>query len=166
MTEDLLTLLTAKPLHVFFFLRQAESFLIFLLYEPGMFLKCFLMNQVQITIPMIPWFRYSYVRAPKKKQKQNKKTCKNLHFKGFSTVTESVDRVICTHKMWRGFFFIKIEMCRVMNRCVLKILSFKDCLVQNSFLKIPKSQPGYVSYIFLIFFAFWVFCFLKAFFLD
>ena len=39
--------------------------------------------------------------------------------------------------------------------CVLKMLSFRDCLVyQNSFLQIPKSQPGYVSYTFLIFFAF------------
>ena len=39
--------------------------------------------------------------------------------------------------------------------CVLKILSFKDCLVyQNSFLQIPKCQPGYVSYIFLNFLHF------------
>ena len=59
-------------------------------------------------------------------------------------------------------FIIKIKMCCVMNRCVLKILSFKDCLVyQNSFLQIPKSQPGYVSYMFLNFFAFCAFMFHK-----
>ena len=54
-----------------------------------------------------------------------------------------------------------------MNRCVLKILSFKDCLVyQNSFLQIPKSQPGYVSYMFLNFFAFCAFMFHKNVFLK
>ena len=47
--------------------------------------------------------------------------------------------------------------------CVLKILSFKDCLVyQNFFLQISKSQLGYVSYTFLNFFAFWTLCFLKV----
>ena len=47
-------------------------------------------------------------------------------------------------------FIIEIEMCSVMNCCVLKILSFKDSLVyHNSFLHIPKSQPVDVSCMFL-----------------
>ena len=44
-----------------------------------------------------------------------------------------------------------VNICFI--NCVLKILSFKDCLVyQNSFPQIPKSQPDYISYIFLNFF--------------
>ena len=44
-----------------------------------------------------------------------------------------------------------VNICFI--NCVLKILSFKDCLVyQNSFPQIPKSQPDYISYMFLNFF--------------
>ena len=53
------------------FSRQAEIFLVFLPYEPRMFLKCFLINQVQITIPMIPMFLCSC--AQKKKEKKKRK---------------------------------------------------------------------------------------------
>ena len=38
------------------FSRQAEGFLVFLPYEPKMFLKLFLIKQVQITIPKMPMF--------------------------------------------------------------------------------------------------------------
>ena len=57
------------------FSRQAEIFLVFLPYEPGMFLKCFLINQIQIIIPMIPTFLCS---CAKKKKKKTKKTCRPL----------------------------------------------------------------------------------------
>ena len=66
-------------------------------------------------------------------------------------------------------FIVKIEMCRVTNRCVLKILSFKDCLgYQNSLLQIPKYQPGSVSYIFLFLFCILQFfiLFFKSMFLE
>ena len=52
------------------FSRQAEIFLVFLPYEPGMFPKCFLINQIQIIIPMIPTFLCSCAKKKKKKQKK------------------------------------------------------------------------------------------------
>ena len=55
--------------------------------------------------------------------------------------------------MHKHFIHKHVNICFI--SCVLKILSFKDCLVyQNSFLQIPKCQPGYVSYIFLNFLHF------------
>ena len=43
------------------------------------------------------------------------------------------------------------------------IICFKDCLLyQNSFLRIPKSQPVYVSYMFLNFFCILSLMFLKS----
>ena len=47
------------------------------------------------------------------------------------------------------------------------IVSFKDCLVhQNSLLQNPKSQPVYVSYMFLFFFGILSLVFLKSMFLK
>ena len=62
-------------IHVFFilknrFFKEDESFLVFLPYEPRMFLKCFLINQVQITILMIPMFLCSCNEKKKKKKKK------------------------------------------------------------------------------------------------
>ena len=82
-------------IHVFFilknrFFKEDESFLVFLPYEPRMFLKRFLINQVQITILMIPMFLCSC--NEKKKKKKNMQTPAFLRrFK----VTDSVDGVIC-----------------------------------------------------------------------
>ena len=79
---------------------------------------------------MCQCFQCSYVCAPKKSKYTNKnKTKKTSDLCGFNR-----------------------NVLRNESLCFedLKILSFKDCLVyQNSFLKIPKSQLGYVSYVFL-----------------
>ena len=127
-----------------------------------MFLKCFLINHVQITILMIPMFLCSC--AEKKKRK---KTCRPLRFQGVLTVTESVDGVICTHKMcyihfihnmltfvslvvfWRYFrsktvWFIKFFFHRFLN---LSLAIFLTCFL-------------------IFFFAFWALCFLNACFLK
>ena len=64
-------------------------------------------------------------------------------------------------------FIIKIKMCCVMNRCVLKIFSFKDCLVyQNSFQQILLNLSLAMFLTFLNFFAFCAFMFLKSMFLK
>ena len=51
--------------------------------------------------------------------------------------------------------------------CVLKILTFMDCLIyQNSFLQIPKSQSDYFSCMFFKFFCILSLMFHKSMFLK
>ena len=88
-----------------------------------MFLKCFLINQVQITIPMIPMFLCS---------------CAKKETSRFNSYRRC---------RWSHLHIKKKDRVSSLKSNALKILSFKDCFVyQNSFLQILKSQPGYDSY--------------------
>ena len=99
-------------------------------HEPRMFLKCFFINQVQITTPMLMRLK----PAPFKATQQLQKIKSSAHI-----------------KCGQGFIN-KIEMCCVMNHQVLKILSKIVWFLKNYFLQIPKSQPDYVSYMIFLYF--------------
>ena len=110
--------------------------------------ECFLINQVQITIhSQKGWWKPTTLHRKWWRRKRYGFWTNVMrwwqHFWYFQRWKLALDTTHFIHKY--------VNICFI--SCVLKILSFKDCLVyQNSFLQIPKSQPGYVSYMFLFLF--------------
>ena len=98
-------------------------------YSCHMSLECFLINQVQLTIPMISMFLCSCARKEKQKAKKN---VQMAIFWIFSTLEISV----------RYTLYINILTLVVLWRYFLSKIVY-----ESSFLQITKSQPDYLSYI-------------------